>query len=54
MTKLIAYYTVRTNWGYEITVEDSKTGEIIEEYTAGDSALDSQVYGTGDLSYNTL
>ena len=53
MTKIIAHVQVRTKFGYNVAIVD-EDGEIIEEYSAGDSRLDSQVYGTGDLDYKTL
>jgi hypothetical protein len=47
-----AIIKVKKGWGYSVKIEDN--GEIIAEYTAGDSRLDSQVYGTGELSKEIL
>ena len=43
---------VKVNWGYEVYIYKDDT--LLEEYSAGDSFWDSQIYGTGNLSYDTL
>lgn len=48
-----ALYQVREGWGYTVVIVD-ETGRIVEEYSAGDSPNDSQVYATGIIKGKTL
>jgi hypothetical protein len=48
-----ASYCVKPGWGYIVEVYNAQ-GKMVERYTAGDSASDSQVYETGDLTEQEL
>ena len=49
---LTSEYAVTDGWGYEVWIFND--GECVENYAAGDSQYDSQIYGTGDLGEQTL
>jgi len=49
---LTAFVEVICGWGY--TVQISNSGVIVDEYQAGDSPLDSSVFGTGKMSREEL
>ena len=49
---LTAFVEVILGWGY--TIQISNSGIIVDEYQAGDSPLDSGVFGTGKTSREKL
>lgn len=49
-----AVYDVLDGWGYAIEIWENGKSEPIAEYSAGDSAIESQTYATGDTDKNTL
>jgi len=48
-----AVVEVWPGWGYEVYILDAK-GNVLEEYSAGDSPYDPQMYGTGLTSSRML
>jgi len=53
MKKLIGCFEVKKGYGYNVFICDLD-GTVIDTYSAGDSKCDSQLYGTGELDYDTL
>jgi hypothetical protein len=53
MNKGFALYQTKKNYGYAVCMCDLD-GTILEEYQAGDSKYDSQIYGTNELSLKEL
>lgn len=49
---LYVTYCVRPGWGY--AAEVYYEGKLVEEYSAGDCAYDSQVYATGQVKEDQL
>lgn len=49
---LTAFIEVLLGWGYTIQINNS--GEIVDEYEAGDSLYDSGTFGTGQATREQL
>lgn len=48
-----AEYCARKNYGYVVQIIDDEN-MVVDEYSAGDSDTDSQVYCTGKLEWKIL